>query len=1389
MLAEAELARGGILYLDELQSYSASTLKILVMRLDEMAQEQVEAGLGGVDNPPKVVVSKQEDTPKPLHTVYEYNREVLEKKKPVTDRRGEEPLPFNKRAEAGLLDAIGKELADKSRQVELQSPTKTMSIKEQFLFQASKMAQDLAQGKSKEDAIALFKKQAEPKLAAMAEKAYDGIQQRLAQLKAKAEDNFETMPESGGRIATKDLKHGEKYALRRETRPGKWKESPVIYQGTSRGRHIFEHMGGDGSEQYILENSERSMLIPWTKNKEAKPEAAEKQRPRLAEQMASIGATAVGGKPEKKAVSGKPSSFPLGDAEWDLLSKLKAAGDHSAEAKKLLKENPDTAFKLKENTMIGLFAGGLNTDVTDKFFAEKQRPRLAEQMASIGATAVGGKPEGYDAALLADYHEATGAYSVGAIKKINARAQELLPGIRVQEARDVVAMASEHGGKLPAEFVEQMIRENRVIAQPATASEIAAGETEKAAKKKKAADPKGKTQRYQAYLAATKAAGKEPANWDFMDWVTKKWSEYEKQSGEKMPATKTTELQDKFDKWLSSGAKPAEPEKKAVGGKPSSFPLGDAEWELLSKLKAAGDHSAEAKKLLKENPDAAFKLKENTMIGLFAGGLNTDVTDKFFAEKKEAPKTMTEVVKEATKEGLQPNIDKDKPRKVPSLDGATYHDTLDVDDYPYGRERTKAKFSVETMKNGNQRGVMQTLNPKTGRWNKPKKTTSGKKVKIVQVGGKTYIATDHGQGSIHLQNAAGFKSAGYVYGESGSHYEEGVGNRFVPNAKASDPGHHELHVGIHGKSEAQKYADLGIRRKGEARPPTTTGKPRTDVVKEEKKAPESRGMLSNEDRLKEIHNDGYLSTPAPKVGNKGGEENDKAQAESHAAHEKQHKELVEAGHVEHLGHGVYADKAPPKAAKGKTGTVTIKRGGDKEAKVPGTTYGKGDWAITRDPEEKGKSRVTHVASGLGFGSDMSGPQASYTMDHLMEMEGKGELEGFDAKKMSGSASKKATDAIKKLNDHLREESNSYNPIWSRRNKAKREANRRGKVADAEKTVADTAGRKSKPMSEATKKHASVESAHKRSSQFESGDETRPSLMQSYVDEHQGERHMVSTDGHRLAMIPVSKDVAEGHYKPKKEGRKKVGLDHQKPGSYDADTFPDYTKIIPQNMTKENTHTFDAEALHAQAHLASTNASGSTTVMHLFTDEGGSHAQGSHTAAYSPHADEKDGDMHGQRHTAAEPYKGKEKGVTFNPRYLKDALEGAKGPVEVHYTGELSGAIHVKRGDGERHIIMPMRADKLPPKHPHNPATGRASTKKSLNTFTDLVKNIDTVRSYMAEGMPARAATKKAYPTYSEAKVDKFLKQYGLNKALSFTKLVQQSPKIYHRRQPGKYGSK
>lgn len=59
------------------------------------------------------------------------------------------------------------------------------------------------------------------------------------------------------------------------------------------------------------------------------------------------------------------------------------------------------------------------------------------------------------------------------------------------------------------------------------------------------------------------------------------------------------------------------------------------------------------------------------------------------------------------------------------LFGHTDEDTaLVVDDYPYGRTvRTQIRYWIETSAKHGDRFCSQTKNPKTGRWNKPKKST------------------------------------------------------------------------------------------------------------------------------------------------------------------------------------------------------------------------------------------------------------------------------------------------------------------------------------------------------------------------------------------------------------------------------------------------------------------------------------------------------------------------------------------------------------------------------------------------------------------------------------------------------------------------------------------
>ena len=60
--------------------------------------------------------------------------------------------------------------------------------------------------------------------------------------------------------------------------------------------------------------------------------------------------------------------------------------------------------------------------------------------------------------------------------------------------------------------------------------------------------------------------------------------------------------------------------------------------------------------------------------------------------------------------------------KIKVIDAYGFENAYIVESYPYGRLRTKAKYWIETTNRG-QRIASQTLNPKTNKWNNPKKST------------------------------------------------------------------------------------------------------------------------------------------------------------------------------------------------------------------------------------------------------------------------------------------------------------------------------------------------------------------------------------------------------------------------------------------------------------------------------------------------------------------------------------------------------------------------------------------------------------------------------------------------------------------------------------------
>jgi len=72
---------------------------------------------------------------------------------------------------------------------------------------------------------------------------------------------------------------------------------------------------------------------------------------------------------------------------------------------------------------------------------------------------------------------------------------------------------------------------------------------------------------------------------------------------------------------------------------------------------------------------------------------------------------------------------------------SSFDSAYEVDDYPYGfRLRTKIRYWIESNKKGD-RFVSCTLNPKTGNWNKPKKSTYSD-IKVMYLNKDNHVKTD-----------------------------------------------------------------------------------------------------------------------------------------------------------------------------------------------------------------------------------------------------------------------------------------------------------------------------------------------------------------------------------------------------------------------------------------------------------------------------------------------------------------------------------------------------------------------------------------------------------------------------------------------------------------------
>lgn len=94
-----------------------------------------------------------------------------------------------------------------------------------------------------------------------------------------------------------------------------------------------------------------------------------------------------------------------------------------------------------------------------------------------------------------------------------------------------------------------------------------------------------------------------------------------------------------------------------------------------------------------------------------------------------------------------------KTHEIMVIPQFTMDEPLEVENYPYGRLRTTMRYSVETTKRGD-RFVSQTRNPKTGVWNKPKKSTYSE-VMMMYINSKghiTYTSISYNDKELNINN-------------------------------------------------------------------------------------------------------------------------------------------------------------------------------------------------------------------------------------------------------------------------------------------------------------------------------------------------------------------------------------------------------------------------------------------------------------------------------------------------------------------------------------------------------------------------------------------------------------------------------------------------------------
>ncbi len=623
----------------------------------------------------------------------------------------------------------------------------------------------------------------------------------------------------------------------------------------------------------------------------------------------------------------------------------------------------------------------------------------------------------------------------------------------------------------------------------------------------------------------------------------------------------------------------------------------------------------------------------------------------------------------------------------PLSDDTEFLDHLEVDDYPYGRDTTTAKFTVERerrprradpsksrhlFKEFRYRAVMQTVNPKTGVLNKPKKATYSGSVKFFMHEGKTYVLEHSAEyGMVRIQKVAGgFKNAMFETpdeprptnsiavntggGESDEHpagymslYEAATGK---PAPKVQDFKDARKRMEDRREAQRQKIAkEVAEQGKANLREAVGLGAGATDAETQERVDAIREGKASMVDG-KYVEKPKTAATQALEFVESNKPENRTKTAKDTVMKFLTEKRRTQSAMVSLLG--AYDDGGgySLQLKQAKTGTLTA--------------------IVTRPDGSQSKKKLPKAISATA-------PQDI----HKIALEHLSGVTEADNKKAATQA-KDLDAAVAKFEAANNSQSfGGFNP-------------------DAVFTDRQTFEKHKAPSGHG--KAAVSNKVQKYLEKFASRDSFRGGLRYVY----HGDGASVATDGHRMVIVPTDKKLRgrdRGLMVPSAQVRKEESSqgsfgdsqDHKEYNQNRAESksFPNYRQVEPQGNIP---HYADVKKLTAALDLAIAHkkAGGVMTSVRLVVSD-----SGELSVRIDPSLGDKEG-ITGRREdmpteiSLGRKLTGESKATDhfINAKYLKDALTGAgDGIVRIGINAKGLNPITIEHTNGIRHTVMPMRA--------------------------------------------------------------------------------------------------